>query len=295
MIKCSIGICVYNEEKNIGRLLKSLLKQKLVSVEICEILLIASGSTDKTCEIVEYYKKRDKRIKLLKQKKREGKASAVNVFIEESRNEVLVLSSGDLIIRNDVIEKLVNKFTDTEVGMTGAHPVPVNKIRDGFCGFAGHMLWDLHHRVSLQSPKMGELIAFRKVFKRIPIYIGADEASIEPLILGQGYIIKYVPNAKIFNKTPTTLSELVKQRRRNFWLHLAVKHKQHYIVSTLNQFLVFRAILSFLKDNPKPSYFLLTLLVIMLEVYSRFLGWWDYTIVKKKHYTWEIIESTKNP
>ena len=45
-IICSIGICVYNEEKNIGQLLESILRQKLKKVQIDEILLIASGSTD---------------------------------------------------------------------------------------------------------------------------------------------------------------------------------------------------------------------------------------------------------
>lgn len=292
MIKCSIGICVYNEEKNIAKLIHSFLAQNLNKVIIDEIIIIASGPTDNTCNIVKTLSKTHKKIQLIKQEKREGKASAVNLFIKKSRNEILVLSSGDLLLKKDVIEKLVSKFADTQIGMTGARPVPVNNINDGFCSFAGHLLWDLHHRISLRKPKMGELVAFRKIFKRIPT-IGADEASIEPLIRGQGYIIKYVPDAIIYNKTPTTIIELIQQRRRNYWLHLVVKYEQSYVVSTLNIFTILQALYSFIKEDQKVKHILFISMVVLLEAYSRFLGWWDYRITKKRHTVWKFIETTK--
>lgn len=292
MIKCSIGICVYNEEKNIAKLIHSFLGQNLNNVIMDEIIIIASGSTDNTYSILKTLSKNNKKIQLIKQEKREGKASAVNLFIKESRNEILVLSSGDLLLKKNVIEKLVSKFADTEIGMTGAHPVPVNNINDGFCSFAGHLLWDLHHRISLRKPKMGELVAFRKIFKRIPT-TGADEASIEPLIRGQGYIIKYVPDAIIYNKSPTTITEFIQQRRRNYWLHLVVKYEQSYVVSTLNVFTILQALYLFIKEGQKVKHILFIPMVALLEVYSRFLGWWDYSITKKRHTVWEFIETTK--
>jgi hypothetical protein len=42
-IKCSIGITAYNEEANIGQLLQAMLDQRLYSVEISEIIVVASG------------------------------------------------------------------------------------------------------------------------------------------------------------------------------------------------------------------------------------------------------------
>lgn len=292
MIKCSVGICVYNEEKNIANLIHSFIAQNLNKVIIDEIIIIASGSTDNTCNIVETLSKNDRKIQLIKQEKREGKASAVNLFIEKSGNEVLVLSGGDLLLKKDTIEKLVNKFADKQVGMTGSHPVPVNRINDGFCGFAGYMLWDLHHRISLRKPKMGELVAFRKIFRRIPT-IGADEASVEPLIRGQGYAIKYVPDAIVYNKSPTTIREFIQQRRRNYWLHLVVKYGQSYAVSTLSIFTILQALYSFITGNRNVKHILFIPMVALLEVYSRFLGWWDYRITKKRHTVWEFIETTK--
>lgn len=294
MIECSIGICVYNEEKSIGRTLQSLTAQKLRKVAIDEIIVIASGTTDKSIEIVKKFLKKDRRIKLIRQKKREGKASAVNLFIKKAKNNVLVLLGGDLLLEDITIERLVGKFSNPEIGMTGSKPTPVNAIHDGLSGFAAHLLWELHHRVSLKRPKMGEVVAFRKVFARIPILSSVDEANIEPLIRGQGYIIRYVPEARIYNKAPTKIKDFIKQRRRIYSGHLAVKHEQSYEVATMDVFFILQVLSSFLKENPRPKFFLFTPAVILLEVYSRFLGWWDYQIVKKRHTIWDVAETTKD-
>ena len=293
MTTCSIGIFVYNEEGNIAQLLESVLQQKLNGVKIGEIVVISSGSTDKTNKIVAQFGSKDGRIRLIRQRKRNGKSSAVNLFVEKAKNDILVLAGGDIILTRDLIENLIAKFKDCEIGMTGAHPIPLNDIKGGLCSFAAHLLWDLHHRISLKHPKMGEVIAFRKIFKRIPMTSGADEANIEPLIRGQGYKIEYVPDAIIYNKAPTNLSEFIKQRRRINTQHLIVKYEQYYVVSTLNPSLIFRALFSFLRENPRPKFFLLTPVVVAIEAYSRFLGWWDYKILKKRHTIWDPIVTTK--
>lgn len=294
MIKCSIGICVYNEEKNLTRLLNSILAQRLETVKIDEVIIILSGCTDKTPKIAKSYSLKDKRFKLLYQKKREGKSSAVNLFISKAKNEILMLAGGDLFLPPKTVEKLISKFKNTEIGMTGGHPVPLNNISNGFTGFAVNMTWGLHHRIALKNPKMGEVIAFRKIFKRIPHTHCADEASIEPLIIGQGYEIKYVSDAIIFNKGPDNLKEYLTQRKRNHVLHLVIKYEQGYKVSTLNGYTIIRALLSYLKDNFGLKFFFFSLLVISLEVYTRFLAWWDYRAKKRKYTVWQIIESTKN-
>ena len=62
MLTCSIGITVYNEQANIGRLLEALLNQKLESVIINEIIVIASGCTDNTEGVVQRFANRDNRV-----------------------------------------------------------------------------------------------------------------------------------------------------------------------------------------------------------------------------------------
>lgn len=294
LLNVAICIPVYNEAKNVSHLLNSLLNQKLKNVNIDEIIIISSGSTDKTHVIARSYAKNNKKIKIVREKMRRGKASAVNLFIEKTKNDILVLTNGDIILTEDVIEKLVLPFNDHEIGMTGAHPIPLNTSEGGFFSFAGELLWELHHQVSLKFPKMGELIAFRKIFKRIPVLSSVDEANIEPLIRGQGYRIQYVSEAKIYNKAPTTIKDFIQQRRRIYSGHLAVKYEQSYEVSTLHGMKILQALFVFLTKHPRPIFFLYTPFVVFLEVVSRFLGWWDYTFARKRYTVWKTIESTKD-
>ncbi|MCB0090328.1 MAG: glycosyltransferase, partial [Caldilineaceae bacterium] len=63
-IRCSVGVTVYNEEKNIGNLLEALLDQHLHRVEIAEIIIVASACEDDTVPIVQGFAARDARVKL---------------------------------------------------------------------------------------------------------------------------------------------------------------------------------------------------------------------------------------
>ena len=51
-VPCTVGVFAHNEEANIGQLLEIMLQQELEQVEIREIIVVSSGSTDQTDEIV---------------------------------------------------------------------------------------------------------------------------------------------------------------------------------------------------------------------------------------------------
>ena len=119
------------------------------------------------------------------------------------------MESGDAIPHKDTVEKLVLPFADQNVGMTGTHPVPINP-KDSFIGFAVHMLWGLHHQMALQSPKLGEMVAFRNVVRGIPKESAVDEASIEVEIRKSGYELRYVADAYITNKGPENIKDFFK-------------------------------------------------------------------------------------
>ena len=63
----SIGVLAYNEEQNIEIVINSLLKQKTFSVNIREIIIVSSGSNDKTNEIVEKISDKNKKVRLIKE------------------------------------------------------------------------------------------------------------------------------------------------------------------------------------------------------------------------------------
>jgi cellulose synthase/poly-beta-1,6-N-acetylglucosamine synthase-like glycosyltransferase len=280
---------VYNEEANIGGMLEALVSQRTAKVALTEIVVVASGCTDHTESIVQGWARRDPRIRLMVQPRREGKASAINQFLPQAREKIVVLCSADLLPEAHAIEELVAPFADPAVGMTTGRPVPVNEPRT-FMGFAAHLLWDLHHQVNLRSFKAGEIIAFRKIFERIPYHTWVDEASIEPVIRGQGYEVRYVPTAVVYIKGPLTMGDFLRQRRRIFAGHLAVRRTLGYRVSTMSGWKILRILMHNLDWRPRP--FLWAWGVAALEAYGRFLGRRDYK-KRRDHRVWEIAKTTK--
>lgn len=290
MLKTCIAIMAYNEEANIGHLLEALLAQRLSKVSIEEIVVVASGCTDQTEEIVNDFSGRDARIKLIVQSRREGKASAINLLLRHTRQEIIVLESADTLPAPDTIENLVAPFADPTVGMTGGHPVPTNDP-SRFMGFAAHLLWNLHHRISMRNPKMGELIAFRRFFRQIPHESAVDEASIEPLIRGQGLTLHYVPEAVVYNRGPETLEDFFKQRERIYAGHLYVRDTLGYRVSTMNGLSILPLFLAeFLRDR---RHLFWAPAVAALEITARLKGVLDYVFWKRKPFVWSVSETTK--
>jgi len=290
VINCSIGITAYNEAANIGNLLQRILDQRLETVAIQEIIVVASGCTDGTEDIVREIVSRDGRIRLLVQPNREGKASAMNLFIREAAHEVMILCSADLQPDANAVEQLIAPFADPEVGMTGCHPVPVND-QATFMGFAVHLQWNLHHALNMSGGfKGGEMVGFRRLFERIPYHTAVDEASVEPIVRGQGYRVQYCPEAIVYNKGPETVADFLRQRRRIYAGHLDLANLLGYKVSTMSGSNI--ALLMLKNLDWRPKQFIWTMAVIGLEVYGRFLGKRDFKN-RKNHTVWEIATTTK--
>ncbi len=290
ILACSMGIMAHNEGANIGRLLEAVVSQQSVRVRISEVIVIASGCSDNTEAIVRQWAEQDPRIRLVVQPKREGKASAVNQFLAQAQEKIVVLCSADLLPESSTIEQLVAPFADPEIGMVTCRPVPVNDPAT-FMGFAAHLLWGLHHHINMSgSFKAGELIAFRKIFERIPYRTAVDEASVEPVIRGQGYCVRYVPDALVYNKGPETVADFLRQRRRIYAGHLWIRETLGYTVSTMSGEKIIGLALRHLDWRPRALAW--TAVVAVLEAYGRLLGSLDYKH-QRDHTVWEVAKTTK--
>ena len=288
---CSIGVIVYNEAANIGKLLDALLKQRLDKTKIQEIIVVSSACTDGTDDIVREYENKHDNIKLITEAERGGKSSAINKFIKASTSKLLIIESGDTIPAMDTVEKMILPFMDEKIGMTGGRPTPENDPRT-FIGYSVNLLWNLHHEMALISPKLGEMVAFRKIFEQIPPESAVDEASIEAIMKDNDLLLKYIPDAIVYNKGPENLSDFIKQRRRIETGHLWLMENSDYSVSSQNKGLLLDLALKELKKDKEKIFFLFG--TALVEMYSRFLGWYDYKVRKKNPFKWDIANSTKN-
>lgn len=274
----AIGVMAYNEEANIGHLLTSLLHQT-ADERISRIVVVASGCTDRTCAIVRDYAARDSRIQLVAEDERRGKAVAVNTFFRLAGEPVLVVSPADIICEPDALEKLTDPFADERVGMVGSHPVPLNSS-DHFVGFAVNLMWRLHHEVSLEAPKMGELIAFRNVFLQLDPSRLSDEVGAEYGIRAIGYRTVYAPGAIVHNRGPEKVAEFTAQRSRCYAANLQMQRDYRFPVATNSVTSVMRAAWRILRaEKPRLDWFVAA---AALEIYCRFAGTFEYFSRRKK-------------
>jgi cellulose synthase/poly-beta-1,6-N-acetylglucosamine synthase-like glycosyltransferase len=289
MLDLSLGIMAHNEADNIGRLLERVSGERLTRGRLGEIIVVASGCTDDTEAIVRRQAGLDPRITLLTQEEREGKASAVNLFLARATGDVLLLESADTLPEPGAFDLLAAAFDDPGVGMAGARPVPVDRA-DTFTGHATRLLWALHHAIALETPKLGELVAFRRQVKEIPADTAVDEASIEAAVRAAGLELRYVPAAVVRNKGPETGADLLRQRRRIAAGHLHLRRTRGHRVSTTGLWRSLRA-LAGLDLRPRRPHW--TTLAMLLEGWARLLGAWDLLVRGRNPVAWEMARTTK--
>lgn len=99
----SVVIPVYNSEKHLKECITSILNQTYRNVEI---ILINDGSTDKSGELCENFKKNDSRIKVLHQKNL-GPSAARNKGINIALGKYIQFVDSDDHLNLNMIEKLV--------------------------------------------------------------------------------------------------------------------------------------------------------------------------------------------
>lgn len=287
----AVGVTVYNEEKNLDALLRAVTRERGPHLDVQQIVVVSSGSTDQTVEIARAWAARDARVEVAIDGVRRGKATAVNQFLGRVKagTRVCVLSGGDMLPQPGCLDALVAPFVDPGVGMTGAHPVPTNP-EGGWVDRAVRVQWALHHARALRAPKMGELVAFRPDVPSLDPESVVDEAWLETVALARGQRLVYVPEAIVWNRGPSSARELIDQRRRVFCGHLWLRGTRQYEVSTFRPGGIAHAALEHARARPTE----VPALVVagLAEALGRTLGALDY-LRGEKPFVWNPIAGSK--
>src|SRR3989344_7485395 len=122
----TIGIPAYNEEANIGKLLRVLLAQKQNNFVLKEILVVSDGSTDETDNIVTSFN--NPAIHLIRNTKRLGQPKVQNLIADKANTDILVLINADVLPRykNFLAEIIRSFYIDNKIGIVGADTLSAN-------------------------------------------------------------------------------------------------------------------------------------------------------------------------
>ncbi len=244
----AVGICAYNEARSIGRSIRSVFSQRTGRFRVKEVIVVSSGSTDGTDDIVRSLQKEHNEIALIRQESREGKNSAINAFLDAKTCGIAVLLNADSVLSSeDSLRSLLEPFRDDDVGMTGGRPIPTND-KGSKVGFADHVIWSMHHNISRFCPKLGELIAFRDIGVRLPEDQQADEPLLRMHMERAGYRCVYVPEATVSIRGPETEEDFLKQRTRINIGECFMKKRQGYADPSWNTWWVVKATFGAFRD-----------------------------------------------
>ena len=290
-IQVTLGMCAYNEAANIGKAIESVYAQKLDGFEMIELIVVSSGSTDGTDDIVKNLMIEHGNLRLVRQEKREGKNSAVNRFFDEKKTKIVVIMNADTIFSDGrSLQRLLEPLNEEDAGIVGGHPIPTND-RKTFAGFASHMIWIMHHYVSLINPQIGEIIAFRDIGTRLSVNNSGDEGTLKMELEKAGYRSVYAPEAKVLNRGPETVTEFLKQRTRVNIGERIIKKEHDYDFPTWSV----RALYSAYVDTIKEMGFhpIMIIASTSMELYSRVKAHLHVKFKKSDISAWEPIKTTK--
>ncbi len=220
----TVGIPVYNEEKNITQLLMSLLQQKGEQFYIDQIVISSDGSTDQTIQKIKLVADTHKRVKVIENKKRMGIARGLNQIVYEASGDILVLLDGDIrILDMQFVEKLIAPIIEKKADLTSAS-ISEAKPKTVFAQILlvsmklkSKLFKELNHGNNIYTCH-GLARAFSARFYktlRFPISIGNDMYSYL-LCISQGLTYLYVPQAVVWYQLPDNFVDHQKQSTRFF-------------------------------------------------------------------------------
>jgi len=221
----SVLVPVKNEEKVVGRLLKALLNLDYPSQKL-EIIIIDDGSTDKTIEICkEYVTGHPERIRLLNRSISDGKPSALNYGLKHAHGEIVATFDADNVPEPDTLLKAVEFFEDSSVDAVQGTICSINADENMLTKFLSYEA-AVRFKAYMQGKDVLKLFVHlagtcqfirRDVLAKIGGWSKdslSEDMEISARLTKNNYSIKYAPDIRSWEESPSTLGQLLNQRLR---------------------------------------------------------------------------------
>jgi len=297
----TIGVCAYNEERNIKALLGDILNQKDLSEDV-RVIVVASGCTDNTVGVVREIMNGDRRVELIEEKTRTGKTNAVNLILANSCAGVLVLAGADIRLPQNSVSEILQTISDEGVAVVGGLPV-VENSENGMVAKSASIIWQVMRKAMTElgsrgelSFVMGELYCFRTdLVERIPSEVVNDDAYVATFARNRGFKVVHAANANFVLKVPSSISDYIAQRRRVTFGHLQIKAQMGRFANIEGMALDQTAVLARAMIHEAASHpmsMIRAMFLLELEVVVRLLAWLDLR-TGKQHTLWNTIATTK--
>ncbi|MCP4416720.1 MAG: glycosyltransferase [Chloroflexi bacterium] len=213
----SIILTAYREAATIGRAIDAILPQLPADRE----LLVVCPDAETTA-VVQQYAQKHPHIQHIEEPQRRGKPAALNLGLQAAQGEIIVFSDGDVVVAEGALAPLLAPFADESVGAVTGRPFSIS-LRDTMLGYWSHLLLEGAHQARQKRDAAAEFLlcsgylfaARRVLIAPIAEDALAEDAVISHRIAAQGFRIRYVQEAAVFVKYPTTYADWLRQKVRS--------------------------------------------------------------------------------
>ena len=163
----------------------------------------------------------------------EGKSYALNLLFQEyaslNTNDLFILTDGDVYVSDSAVDAIFRAFEDKKIGCVTGKPTSLDSPNTKYGWWAEVAFRGIDRARREFSRKKeffecsGYLFAIRKgVILDFPLETSED--SIIPyLFWKKGYKVRYVPDAEVYVKNPSTWNDWLAQKVRNIKAHENLK------------------------------------------------------------------------
>ena len=241
----SIIVPAKNEERTIGRLLDSISKLNYPSDKI-ETIVVVDGSNDKTFEICEKFSNQHSNIQVIQKPSSDGKPSALNFGILQTRGEIIAIFDADNVPAKDALLKAAKYFKDAKVAAVQGRTMSINSKENMLTQFISYeeAVWCeaylrgkdvlglfVHLKGSCQFIR-------RNVITQLAGFdesVLSEDMEFSARLAENNYSIRYAGDVCSWQESPSNLKALFKQRTRWFRGTMDVAVKYGRLIRTFNR------------------------------------------------------------
>jgi glycosyltransferase involved in cell wall biosynthesis len=293
----SVGIPAYNEEANIGYLIRDILHQAEEDYILEKIYVYSDGSTDRTNEIVRSFQ--NEKIELIVGPGRQGQAVGQNHIVDICESDCLILINADMQVADyRAFTFLAKPILEGIADLTSSNlqPLPPRTFLEGVLSLSARLKSILFEQYqdghNLYTCRGAARALSRRFYTsmRFPKSVGEDAYSYLACV-SQGFTYRYAKEAIVYYRLPAILADHRKQSTRffngtsnfvnEFGVTFVAQHMRIPLSVILKGF--WRALPEILRHPIRVTCYLGILLLMRIESF----------FVKQASDTWMIAESSK--
>ncbi|AQG82540.1 glycosyltransferase family 2 protein [Spirosoma montaniterrae] len=211
----------YNELDYLPQKLQNCLDQDYPAGRL-HLLFVIEGSTDGSAAYLDSRKADVPNLTVLSGNQRMGKVAAMNKAMRYVQTPITVFTDANTQLNKEAISRLVNWFSDEEVGaVTGEKRISVHSA-EAAAGSGEGLYWRYESFLKRLDAQLhtivgaaGELFAVRtNLYEPVETDTLLDDFMISLRIAGRGYRVAYAPDAYALERPSHSVSEEMKRKIR---------------------------------------------------------------------------------